>query len=33
MIIDSHVHLKHGDAAGTEFTAAEIVAAIIQHDP
>ena len=25
MIIDSHVHLKHGDAAGTEYPAQEIV--------
>ena len=25
MIIDSHVHLKHGDAAGTEYSAADIV--------
>jgi predicted TIM-barrel fold metal-dependent hydrolase len=24
-VIDSHVHLKHGDAAGTEYSAAEIV--------
>ncbi len=26
MIIDSHVHLKHGDAAGTEYSPAAIVA-------
>ena len=26
MILDSHVHLKHGDAAGTEYDAATIVA-------
>lgn len=26
MIIDSHVHLKHGDAAGTEYTPEQIVA-------
>lgn len=26
MIIDSHVHLKHGDAQGTEYRAEEIVA-------
>jgi len=25
MIIDSHVHLKHGDAVGTEYSAAQIV--------
>lgn len=25
MIIDSHVHLKHGDAAGTEYTPEQIV--------
>lgn len=25
MIIDAHVHLKHGDAAATEYSAAEIV--------
>ncbi|MCJ7749628.1 MAG: amidohydrolase [Armatimonadetes bacterium] len=25
MVIDSHVHLKHGDAAGTEYSAAQIV--------
>ncbi|MGD9496718.1 MAG: amidohydrolase family protein [Armatimonadota bacterium] len=25
MIIDSHVHLKHGDAAGTEYTSDQIV--------
>jgi predicted TIM-barrel fold metal-dependent hydrolase len=25
MIVDSHVHLKHGDAAKTEYTAGEIV--------
>ena len=28
MICDSHVHLKHGDAAGTEYTAEEIVRAM-----
>jgi len=28
MIIDTHVHLKHGDAAATEYTPEEIVAAM-----
>lgn len=28
LVIDSHAHLKHGDAAGTEYSAQQIVAAM-----